>query len=148
MRNYCLNLTRRIRSTLSTRAALADSSRRVSLTAGLLLSVALTDISYGLESKDYKAKNSYLLFAHNQVTDYKEFKCLVKAWDIESKWNPKAVGNKSGKARVYGIPQLKNEKVKNLDPFTQILWGLKYIDHRYKGSPCLLLDHLLKYGYS
>ena len=148
MRNYCLNLTTRIRSTLSTRAALADSSRRVSLTAGLLLSVALTDISYGIESKDYKARNSYLLFAHNQVTDYKEFTCLVKAWDIESNWNPKAVGNKSGKQRVYGIPQLKNEKVKNLDPFTQILWGLKYIDHRYKGSPCLLLEHLLKYGYS
>jgi hypothetical protein len=90
MRNYCMNLTRRVRSTLSTRAALADSSRRVSLTAVLCLSVALTDLSHGLESKDYKAKNSYLLFAHNQVRDYKEFKCLVKAWDIESKWNPKA----------------------------------------------------------
>lgn len=148
MRNYCYHLTSSIRSTLSTRAALAVSSRRVSLTGILLLSVALTDISYGLELKDYNNKNSYLLFAHTHVTDFKEFNCLVKAWNKESQWNPKAVGNLKGKSKVYGIPQLKNPKVKDLDPFTQILWGLRYIDSRYKGSPCLMLDHLVKHGYT
>lgn len=138
-------LTKRLRSVLSTRAAKAGSSRRATLTAILLLSGALTDVSKAAELKDI---NNYKLYAHSRVGDFKQFICLEKAWTKESNWNPKAVGNKQGTKRVYGIPQIKNEKVRSLDPYTQIDWGLRYINHRYNGDACLMLKHLRKYNWS
>jgi hypothetical protein len=111
-------LTRGLRSVLSTRAAKAGSSRRATLTAVLLLSGALTDVSKAVELKDI---NNYKLYAHSRVGDFKQFLCLGSAWTIESNWNPKAVGNKQGSKRVYGIPQIKNEKVRGLDPFRRLI---------------------------
>ena len=138
-------LTKRLRSVLSTRAAKAGSSRRATLTAILLLSGALTDVSKAAELKDI---NNYKLYAHSRVGDFKQFICLEKAWTQESNWNPKAVGNKQGSKRVYGIPQIKNEKVRGLDPYTQIDWGLRYINHRYQGDACLMLKHLRKHNWA
>ena len=145
MRNYCNRLTWALRFVLSTRAAKAGSSRRTTLTGALLLSVALTDISAANELKDV---NNYKLYAHSRVIDYDQFICLVKAWNQESMWNPKSVGNKQGKQRAYGIPQIKNDRVRSLDPYSQIDWGLRYISHRYEGDPCKLLKHLRKNNWS
>ena len=138
-------LTERLRFVLSTRAALAGSSRRTTLTGVLLLSVALTDISQANELKDV---NNYKLYAHSRVIDYKQFLCLEKAWTLESNWNPRSVGNRSGKQKAYGIPQIKNNRVRSLDPFTQIDYGLRYIKHRYSNDPCLMLKHLRKHGWA
>ena len=145
MRNYCYLLTRPIRYVLSTRAAKAGSSRRTTLTAALLLSITLTDVSTANELKDV---NNYKLYAHSRVIDFKQFICLERAWSIESNWNPKSVGNKSGKQKAYGIPQIKNDRVRALDPYSQIDYGLRYINHRYKGDPCLMLKHLMKHGWA
>ena len=145
MRNSCNRLTWPLRFVLSTRAAKAGSSRRTTLPGVLLLSVALTDISQANELKDI---NNYKLYAHSRVIDFKSFLCLEKAWTIESNWNPKSVGNRKGTKKVYGIPQIKNIKVRSLDPYTQIDWGLRYIDHRYNGDPCLMLKHLRKHNWS
>jgi hypothetical protein len=92
-RIYCYLLTGSLRFVLSTRAALAGSSRRTTLTGILLLSVALTDVSKAAELKDI---NNYKLYAHSRVGDFKQFLCLERAWTIESNWNPRAVGNKQG----------------------------------------------------
>jgi hypothetical protein len=138
-------LTTRLRSVLSTRAAKAGSSRRATLTAILLLSGALTDVSKAAELKDI---NNYKLYAHSRVGDFKQFICLEKAWHVESRWNPKAVGNRQGTLKVYGIPQIKNIKVRSLDPYTQIDWGLRYIKHRYQGDACLMLKHLRKHNWA
>jgi hypothetical protein len=145
MRNSCNRLTWPLRFVLSTRAAKAGSSRRTTLPGVLLLSVALTDISQANELKDI---NNYKLYAHSRVGDFKQFICLEKAWTKESNWNPKAVGNKQGTKRVYGIPQIKNEKVRSLDPFSQIDWGLRYINYRYQGDACLMLKHLRKHNWA
>ena len=145
MLNYCYLLTRPLRFVLSTRAARAGSSRRATLTAILLLSGALTDVSKAAELKDI---NNYKLYAHSRVGDFKQFICLERAWTIESNWNPRSVGNKSGTQKVYGIPQIKNEKVRKLDPYTQIDWGLRYINHRYNGDACLMLKHLRKHNWA
>jgi hypothetical protein len=145
MRNYCNHLTWLLRSVLSTRAAKAVSSRRATLTATLLLSVALTDVSKAVELKDV---NNYKLYAHSRVNDFKQFICLERAWTIESNWNPRAIGNREGKLKVYGIPQIKNIKVKSLDPYSQIDWGLRYIKHRYSGDTCLMLKHLRKHNWA
>ena len=138
-------LTSRLRFVLSTRAALAGSSRRTTLTGVLLLSGALTSNAYAVELKDI---NNYKLYAHSRIVDYKQFVCLVTAWNLESNWNPQSVGNKQGKQKAYGIPQIKNNRVRSMDPYTQIDAGIKYINHRYQGKPCLLLAHLKKHGWS
>ena len=145
MRNYCNRLTWLLRSVLSTRAAKAGSSRRATLTGVLLLSGALTSNAYAVELKDI---NNYKLYAHSRVIDFKQFICLERAWTIESNWNPKSVGNRQGKFKVYGIPQIKNIKVRALDPYTQIDWGLRYIKHRYSGDTCLMLKHLRKHNWA
>ena len=144
-RNYCYRLTCLLRSVLSTRAAKAGSSRRATLTGVLLLSGALTSNAYAVELKDI---NNYKLYAHSRVIDFKQFICLEKAWTLESNWNPKSVGNRAGSQKVYGIPQIKNERVRSLDPYTQIDWGLRYIKHRYSGDTCLMLKHLVKHGWA
>ena len=145
MRNYCYRLTWLLRSVLSTRAAKAGSSRRATLTGVLLLSGALTSNAYAVELKDI---NNYKLYAHSRVIDFKQFICLERAWTIESNWNPRAIGNREGKLKVYGIPQIKNIKVRSLDPYSQIDWGLRYIKHRYSGDTCLMLKHLRKHNWA
>jgi hypothetical protein len=145
MRNYCYLLTRSLRFVLSTRAALAGGSRRTTLLGVLLLSVALTDVSKAVELKDV---NNYKLYAHSRVIDYKQFLCLEKAWTLETNWNPRAVGNKSGKQKAYGIPQIKNNRVRSLDAYSQIDYGLRYIKHRYSNDSCLMLKHLIAKGWA
>ena len=137
-------LTRWVRSTISRRAAKAESSYRALLT-GVLCIAALIPLN---SANAISPIDHYKLYAHSLVIDHKSYTCLEKAWTKESNWNPRAVGNRSGKLQVYGIPQIKNIKLKNMDPYTQIKWGIKYIDHRYNGDPCKLLKHLNKHGWS
>ena len=138
------HLTKPVRSTLSRRAAKAESSNRALLWGGLCIS-ALIPLNTANATTPV---DLYKLYAHSLVIDHKSYTCLEKAWTKESNWNPRAVGNRSGKLQVYGIPQIKNIKLKNMDPYTQIQWGIRYIDHRYDGDPCKLLKHLNKHGWS
>ena len=72
------------------------------------------------------------------------YSCLVKLWNRESHWNPRAQNRSSG---AYGIPQaLPGIKMASAgddwmtNPETQINWGLGYIAGRYK-TPCGALAH-------
>jgi hypothetical protein len=47
----------------------------------------------------------------------------------------------------YGIPQLRNKKLRNLDGYTQIDWGIRYIEARYSGNYCLAYKHYLDKGW-
>ena len=86
-------------------------------------------------------KDYYKLYSHTKVLSAKQYLCLVRLWNRESKWNPLA-DNKSSTA--YGIPQLL--KLTTTDPYKQIDAGLKYIAHRY-GTPCKALAYHLKRGH-
>lgn len=88
-------------------------------------------------------------FAKEQVGS-KQFKCLNTLWHNESEWDEFAINSSSG---AYGIPQaLPGKKMASAgkdwetNPFTQVKWGVKYIDKRY-GSPCNALDHFHKMGW-
>ena len=83
----------------------------------------------------------YKLFAHMQLADDKQYRCLVTLWHKESRWSATADNPKSS---AYGIPQLL--KMTEKDPYKQILLGLKYIKHRHK-TPCLALEHHKKGWY-
>jgi resuscitation-promoting factor RpfB len=72
----------------------------------------------------------------------KSLVCLEKLWTKESNWRPKA---KNKLSTAYGIPQLL--KMKETNPYKQIDLGLRYIDKRYKGSPCKALAHHKEKGW-
>lgn len=76
--------------------------------------------------------------------------CLNKLWTKESNWRYTAKNRSSG---AFGIPQaLPANKMASAghdwatNPFTQVDWGLKYIESRYD-SPCGALDHWRKKGW-
>ena len=135
------NLTRSLCSPSPAGDAGRKISRRGSLTGGfclLLLQLTSVEISWSKTQVDY-----FKLYAHTRIVDFKEFKCLEKLWTKESNWRKEAF-NKSGGA--YGIPQLKNKKLKNMDGFTQIDWGLKYIKHRHQ-TPCQAWAYWLQFKH-
>jgi hypothetical protein len=119
-------LTEGVRFVLSTRAAVADSSRRTTLTAVLLLSVALPYTAQAYESKD-----ELRLYAHSRIVEYKQFICFNKLINAESNWRIDAINGSH-----YGIGQMKNPKYRNLDGYRQVDWSLKYIKNRYS-TPCI-----------
>jgi hypothetical protein len=119
-------LTEGVRFVLSTRAAVADSSRRTTLTAILLLSVALPYTAQAYESKD-----ELRLYAHSRIVDFKQFICFNKLINAESNWRIDAINGSH-----YGIGQMKNPKYRNLDGYRQVDWSLKYIKNRYS-TPCI-----------
>jgi hypothetical protein len=119
-------LTSLVRFVLSTRAAVADSSRRTTLTAVLLLSVALPYTAQAYESKD-----ELRLYAHSRIVDYKQFICFNKLINAESNWRIDAINGSH-----YGIGQMRNPKYRNLDGYRQVDWSLKYIKNRYS-TPCI-----------
>ncbi len=83
----------------------------------------------------------YKLYAHMQVGNDQQYRCLVSLWHKESRWNPEADNKRSS---AYGIPQLLRMKERN--PYRQIDLGLKYITKRYH-TPCLALSYHKKKGH-
>ena len=131
-----LCLTRPIRFVLSTRAAVAGSSRRTTLTAVLLLSVALTS-----EAQAYESKDSLKQYAHSRIVKYIEFKCFHELITKESNWNINAINGSH-----YGLGQMRNTKYRDLDGYRQIDWTIRYINGRY-GSMCNAYRHWQKKGW-
>jgi cell wall-associated NlpC family hydrolase len=79
-----------------------------------------------------------------------QFPYLNLLWERESGWNPAAVNPVSG---AFGIPQaLPAVKMASAgpdwatDPYTQIIWGIGYIQATY-GTPQAAWAHELAYGW-
>ena len=140
--NVLINLTRPVRSPLSTRAGAPDGSRRRHLSGVLCVALLLPWEAQAVESKD-----SYILYAHTKIVEYKQFRCFKLLISKENaSWNPRAVGNLKGSKRVYGIGQMKSEHYKTLDGYAQIDSSLKYIKIRYR-TPCKAWEFFQKNGY-
>ena len=90
----------------------------------------------GSKPVQYITYKEYAL--HSLDYNVEQYKCLAILYGKESAWNPKAVNGSH-----YGIPQGNSEWLKDQDGYTQIQWGLKYIqNHRiYQGDTCKALDH-------
>jgi hypothetical protein len=137
--NIARYLTRRVRSTLSTRAGRPVSSRRASLTGALCLAVLLPSPTW---ADTQSSKDNYKLYLHSRVVKDSQYQCAYKLYMAESKFDSRA-----NLGSHYGIPQLRNKKLKNLDGYTQIDWGIRYIAHRYKGDYCLAWKHFKDKGW-
>jgi len=124
---------------LSTRAALAGSSRRTIYAGVLCLLVINTTPLHANQKIDYLK-----LYAHSRIINYKEFQCFNTLITAESNWRIDAI-NPNGKH--FGLGQMRNTKYRNLDGYRMIDWSLKYINHRYNGSSCKAFEHWRKHGW-
>ena len=132
-------LTSSVRSTLSTRARRRASSRRALLSGILCLAVAIPSPTW---ASSVTSKDNYKLYLHSRVVKDKQYLCAYNLYMKESRFDSRAVNGSH-----YGIPQLRNKKLKNLDGYTQIDWGIRYIAHRYKGDYCLAYKHFKEKGW-
>ena len=132
-------LTQALRS-LSRREPLGRcSSRRTIYWGGLCLAMLNPSPAMGVEKID---TNNFKLYAHSRVIDAKQYRCLELLWTRESNWNPR-----SRNGSHWGIPQMRNEKLRSMDAYTQIDWGLRYVKHRYS-TPCKAWEFFKANGYS
>jgi hypothetical protein len=132
-------LTKPIRSTLSTRAPQGASSRRVLLSGVLCLAWAIPSPTW---ASPITSKDNYKLYLHSRLVKDSQYQCAYKLYMKESRFDSRAVNGSH-----YGIPQLRNKKLKHLDGYTQIDWGIRYIAHRYKGDYCLAWQHFKDKGW-
>jgi len=137
--NVALSLTSLVRSTRSTRTAAAVSSRRALLTGALCLAFALPIPTH---ADSQASKDRFKLYLHSRVIKDSQYQCAYKLYMKESKFDSRAVNGSH-----YGIPQMRNKKLKHLDGFTQIDWGIRYVAHRYKGDYCLAWKHFKDKGW-
>lgn len=129
----------------STRAA-SRIARVIAIAIGV--SIVLCHVAQSPEVRDLTPRQ----YAKTLLTT-KNYNCLNYLYGKESAWNADAVGNLSGKQQAYGIPQIKNDIIKDKTPIQQIDYGLKYIGHRYgytkAGQPnaCKALKHWRTKGW-
>jgi hypothetical protein len=132
-------LTRSVRSTLSTRAPQGASSRRALLSGVLCLAVAIPSPTW---ADTQSSKDRFKLYLHTRVIKDKQYLCAYNLYMKESKFDSRAVNGSH-----YGIPQLRNKKLKNMDGFTQIDWGIRYVKARYSGNYCKAYQHFKDKGW-
>jgi hypothetical protein len=137
--NVARCLTGSVRSTRWTRTGRPGSSRRALLSGALCIAFALPNPTYADSQAN---KDRFKLYLHSRVVKDSQYQCAYKLYMAESKFDSRA---KNGSH--YGIPQLRNKKVKNLDGYTQIDWGIRYVAHRYKGNYCLAWKHFKDKGW-
>lgn len=99
----------------------------------LVGSLCLMPEAGGSKPMQYVSYKEYAL--HLLHYDYEQYKCIAILYGKESAWNPEAVNGSH-----HGIPQGRSEWLKDQDGYTQVRWGLSYIEHRYS-TPCKALEH-------
>lgn len=123
-------------------------ARAGALALGRLLFIILLGLFINLlisVPDSYAWKNHSMnlkLYAHNEIKNWTEFECYVELIHRESTWNYKA---KNGSH--YGLGQMRSTWYRDLSPRKQIKAHLRYLDHRYQGSPCKALRHLVQVGW-
>ena len=144
---YLKHLTRMIRL----RLAKALSERQREPLRGLLasfaiaLGAALCSPANAHAPVDYihiNDKVQAMNYAKGALTK-SQYSCLHNLYLQESHWNRKAY-NPSG---AYGIPQLKNSMIAPMSGAMQVMYGIKYINHRYHGDTCAAYKHWQVYGW-
>jgi hypothetical protein len=137
--NVARCLTWSVRSTRWTRTGRPGSSRRALLTGALCIAFALPIPTH---ADSQASKDRFKLYLHSRVIKDSQYQCAYKLYMAESKFDSQA-----NLGSHYGIPQLRNKKLKYLDGYTQIDWGIRYITHRYKGDYCLAWKHFKDKGW-
>ena len=140
--------TLRARAHQGLTAAPKDRGRRVAIAIGIALSMAMP--------LDAQASNQAIRYvkdlAKYQLTDKQEL-CHHEIVYRESRWDYKAIGNKSGTKQVYGLYQMKTESLKNSTTIKQFWMYWHYVGYRYGWTEydepdyCKALNHLIRRGW-
>ena len=142
------------RGTLSARAhqglkaAPVGLGRKVALAIGISLSMAMP--------LDAQASNLSIRYvkelAKEQLTDKQE-QCHHEIIYRESRWVLRAVGNKTGSKKTYGLYQIKSESMRSASAVKQFWTYWYYVAHRYgyteydEPDYCKALHHLKTKGW-
>jgi hypothetical protein len=123
-------------------------ARVVALAIGISLSMAMPLDAQASDLAIQQLKKE----ADYQLTD-KQLACHNEIVHRESRWDYKAVGNKSGTKQVYGLYQMKTESLKRSTPIKQFWMYWHYVAHRYghteydEPNYCNALQHLKIKGW-
>ena len=123
-------------------------ARGVAIVIGISLSMAmpLDAQANDLAIQQLKKEADY------QLTD-KQLACHNEIIYRESRWDYKAVGNKTGTKQVYGLYQMKTESLKRSTPIKQFWMYWHYVGYRYGWTVydephyCNALHHLKTKGW-
>jgi hypothetical protein len=136
--------TLRARAHQGLRASLKGAACLIALVIGTAMPADAR--ANNLQYKELKKLANY------QLTD-KQYACHNEIIYRESRWDYKAVGNKSGTKQVHGLYQMKTESLKNSTPIKQFWMYWYYVTHRYgvtqydEPNYCGALHHLKTKGW-
>jgi hypothetical protein len=138
--NVARYLTRSVRSRNSGRAATRIARTGVIVLSAHLCLAVSTPNSMAIDNQ--ATKDRFKLYLHSRVVKDSQYQCAYALYMKESKFDSRAVNGSH-----YGIPQMRNKKLKNLDGYTQIDWGIRYIKARYQGNWCVAYKHFKDKGW-
>ena len=133
-------LTRPVRFMLSRRAGVPASSQRVVKLMGVLC-LFVGSLAINVQPAQANDVDMLKLYAHSRIINNKQYICLSKIINKESRWN---VNAKNGSH--YGLGQMRSKHYRNLDAYRQIDATIKYINHRY-GSMCNAMRFHERHGH-
>ena len=148
MNGFDTHGTLRARAHQGLNASPIGLARVVALAIGISLSMAMP---LDAQANDLAIKQLKQL-ANYQLTD-KQYACHNEIIHRESRWNYKAIGNKSGTKQVHGLYQMKTESLKGSTPIKQFWMYWHYVTHRYgvteydEPNYCGALHHLKTKGW-
>ena len=138
-----MNGTLKARARQGLRASRLRIARSVAIAIGIALLSPMAAANTGsIDAYKYNPR-AYI----NATMPKHEAKCIKLLISKESAWNHKAVGNLSGTNKVYGLLQMKNPIVKDMNPMQQIQLHMRYFDRRYDGSACKAWQHFKDKGW-
>ncbi len=148
MKVFDMNGTLSARAHQGLNASPIGLARVVALAIGISLSIATPLDAEANNQAIQQLKRE----ADYQLTD-KQLACHNEIVHRESRWDYKAVGNKSGTKQVYGLYQMKSESLKRSTPIKQFWMYWHYVAHRYghteydEPNYCNALLHLKTKGW-
>ena len=140
--------TLRARAHQGLRASLKGKACLLAIVIGISLSIA-TPLDAEANNLSYTKLKE---LANYQLTD-KQLACHNEIVHRESRWDYKAIGNKSGTKQVYGLYQMKTESLKVSTPIKQFWMYWHYVGHSYGWTVydephyCGALHHLKTKGW-
>jgi hypothetical protein len=108
--------------------------------AGIAIALCLTGNAKAYSQKPFHIMN-IKLHAYNKLS-WEQFQCYNWLIHHESRWSHTARNGSH-----YGLGQMRSVWYGTLSPKKQIDAHLAYIQHRYKGQPCLALAHWERKGW-
>jgi hypothetical protein len=144
MKVFDLTGTLRARAHQGLRASLKGAACLIALVIGTAMPADAR--ANNQQYKEFKKLANY------QLTD-KQYACHNEIIYRESRWNYKAIGNKSGTKQVYGLYQMKTDSLEGSTPIKQFWMYWYYVAHRYgvtqydEPNYCGALHHLNTKGW-